>query len=107
MDILRDKIKRFANSVNNVQSSVRATIHLKATTASYKCYVWLTRENYAPVKIKFRIRYSYDIELMDETLQGIFKSLQPEGFIDQNDISTDVCSLSSSESELAQDVLAD
>lgn len=99
LDICRDKLRKFANRVNHVQFDVHATTLVKATRGSYKCYVWLTREKYAPIKLKVRIRYDHDIFLMEKTLNGIYDSLKPPNYINQDDISTEVCSSLSSETE--------
>lgn len=95
-EICREKLEAFCNRVNHVQFAVHATTHVKPTKGSFKCYIWLSREKYSPMKLKFRIRYDADIEVMDKVLNGIYCSLKPPGYVDQADISTEVCSSSSS-----------
>ena len=104
--ILHDKLKCFRNRINNLNLSVNVETHLKPTRGSFKAYVWLVRDTYAPVKLKVRIRYDIDIQLLDKMLTGIFDSLKPENYIDQNDISTEVCSSSPSSGCSSPDVFA-
>ena len=99
-----DKLRAFTNRVNHVQYDLQATSHIKTSRGSYKCYIWLCRENYSPLKMKFRIRYENDLDVLDSTLNALFESLKPKNYIDQDEISTEVCSSPSTGGERSPDV---
>ena len=91
INICKEKLKHFENSVNHVQFDLHATTHIKPTRGSYKCYIWLSRETYSVIKMKVRIRYDHDITVLDKTLQSLFDSVKPANYVNQDDISTEIC----------------
>lgn len=104
MEIILQKLKCFTNKVNHLNLDVHVTTKIKPTRGSFKAYVWIARQTYCPVKVKIRVRFDTDIYLLDKILTGLFDSLKPHDYVDQNDISTEVYSSESSDCEKSPDV---